>query len=302
MGTRVPGLICLLFATLICFSQVHSRPLVVAKVSDNPKKHFKFLKPMADYLASRLTQHGITEGKVLFATDNSEMLSFLESGEVDLVTETIFSAVMFQDGGNAEFLLKQWKKGISEYHSVIFVRKDSGINSLKNLVGKTIGFEDPGSSSAFFIPAAALLEKGFQMVQLSQPRKKPPAGKIGYVFTHEEVNTSVMVHRNIIDAGAYNNLDWEKFDDLPKSYRDELKIIYRSRPFPRSVQLVRASLAPALKGAIKDILLNMHQIPEAESVLKSYQKTSRFEAFDDRLSAVAKEVRTISSLISDRIK
>ena len=39
--------------------------IVVARVSTNPKKHYKHLKSAADYLAAKLREFGVEEGKVL---------------------------------------------------------------------------------------------------------------------------------------------------------------------------------------------------------------------------------------------
>ncbi len=123
---------------------VRQSTLVIGRVSNNPKKHFKRLKPMVDYVVSHLKDLGITRGSVLMAKNNRQLIQYLKEGKLDWVTETVFSALIFSEETGAEIIARRWRKGVPEYFSVFFTRKDSGIASLGDLKGKTIVFEDPG--------------------------------------------------------------------------------------------------------------------------------------------------------------
>jgi phosphonate transport system substrate-binding protein len=291
----------LLLLTIVLSSQVSAKPFVIGKVSDNPKKHYAYLKPMADYLAKNLSQFGYTEGKVLMAKNNKQMIRYLKNKKVDLVTETIFSSVIFKDKANTEFLLRKWKKGQRDYHSIIFVRKDSGINNISDFKGKTIAFEDAGSTSAFFVPAALLLSAGHSLENLDSVRDTPSSNNIGYVFSNEEINTSTWVHKGLVSIGALNNHDWNKEDHLPKKFRQDFKIIISSQDFPRGVELVRAGLEKELKNEIKKLLLNIDSSPDAKFILKSYQKTTKFEILDDEFYESVTHVRKIINDINNQL-
>lgn len=257
------------------------RTLVIGKVSNNPKKHYRYLKPIANYAVKHMQDLGIREAKVLMARDNRQMVNYLRQGRIDWVTETAFSAVLFEKKAGAEMLVRKWKKGVPEYHTILFVRKDSGINTLDDLKGKTIAFEDPGSTTAYYVPASLLIDRGLMLTQLGSPREKPPADMVGYAFSRAEINTSTWVHKGLVDAGAYNNLDWNKEDHLPKAFKKDFKIIYQSKPFPRAIEMVRKDLDPRIKQRLKEILLNAHNDPQAKSVLRAYQKTKKFDEIDD---------------------
>lgn len=276
--------------------------LVLGKVSDNPKKHYRYLKPMVDYVAEHMKDLGITETKVLMARDNRQMISYLQQGKIDWVTETPFSAVIFQDKAGAELLVRKWKKGVPVYHSVLFTRKDSGINSLADLKGKTIAFEDPGSTSAYFVPASVLIRAGLGLVRLYRPREKPPSDKVGYVFSGEEINTSTWVQKGLVDAGAYSNLDWEKEGHLPQRFTKELKIIHRTKEFPRAVELTRKGLDPRIKQRLMETLLNAHNDPQAKKALRAYQKTKKFDEIDEQLLAGLEEVRLILKILRSKLE
>ena len=105
------------------------------------------------------------------------MIELLRRGEVDLISETPFSAFFLAAHGGGEIILREWKKGKASYYTVFIARKDSGIDSLADLRGKMIVFEDPGSTSAFLVPFIILREQGFEMVELASPRETPPAGR-----------------------------------------------------------------------------------------------------------------------------
>ena len=292
-----------IFLLLVCCwaPTLAAQPFVIGKVSDNPSKHYGYLKPMADYLASNLTEFGYTEGKVLMARNNRQMVRYLKRHKVDLVTETIFSSVIFQDRAKAELLLNKWKKGQRDYESIIFARKDSGIDALADFKGKVIAFEDPGSTSAFFVPAAMLLKAGLTLEKLDSPRERPGAGNVGYVFSKEEINTSTWVHKKLVDIGALNDHDWSKSDHMPQNWRPDFKIIATSRRLPRQVEAVRPGMEQALKDKIKFLLLNIHLAPNADELLHSYQRTSRFEEFDDDIETTISYVRDLLALINKQL-
>ena len=133
-------------------AKVSGTALTLGRVTTNPKKYVPGLEALGRYLVARLGDMGITENRVVLARDNEHMIELLRRREVDLVSETPFTALTFEKKVSAEILLREWKKGVSSYHTVFFTRKDSAIQSLQDLVGKTVAFEDPGSTSAYFVP------------------------------------------------------------------------------------------------------------------------------------------------------
>ncbi len=277
------------------------RTLVIGKVSSNPKKQFRNLKPIAQYVAQQMKDLGITGAKVLMAKDNQQMITYLKQGKVDWVTETVSSALLFQEHGSAEILLRNWRKGVPEYHTIFFARKDSAIDSLEDLNGRTIAFQDRGSTTAYFLPAAQLIEHGLVLFKLTSLEEQAPHETVGYVFSREEINTSTWVHSGLIDAGAYNNLDWSREDHLPSRYKKDLKIFHKSAPQPRALELVRKSLDPAIKTRLKSILLNAHRDVNAKAALQAYQQTQRFDELDENVRAALKKMRHRIRLVQSRL-
>ena len=257
-----------------------ARSLVIGRVSSDASQTYKQLKPMVDYVANRLADIGITDGQVLMAKHHDEMLRYLREGKVDWVQKTVFEALIYNREVGAEIALRSWRQGVPNYHTVMFARKDGQIASLKDLVGKKIAFEDPGSTSAFFVPAATLKQANFQLLELSSPREKLPAGSIGYVFAGDELSITTWVHRRLVDAGAFHNQNWTNPKDNPEAMKKDLKVIYKGKPMPRMIELLRATLEPNVKARIKEVLLRSHEDPTATNALEVYgPRTAKFDEF-----------------------
>ena len=257
-----------------------ARSLVIGRVSSDASQTYKQLKPMVDYVANRLADIGITDGQVLMAKNHDEMLGYLREGKVDWVQKTVFEALIYNRAIGAEIALRSWRQRVSNYHTVMFARKDGQIASLKDLVGKKIAFEDPGSTSAFFVPAAILKRANFQLLELSSPREKSPAGSIGYVFAGDELSITTWVHRGLVDAGAFHNQNWTNPKENPEAMRKDLKVIYEGKPMPRMIELLRGTLEPNVKARIKEVLLRAHEDPAATNALEAYgPRTAKFDEF-----------------------
>ncbi len=255
----------------------HNHVLILGKVSTTPNRHYLMLKPIVDYAARQLRDLGIETGEVKLARDHWELARMIRLGEVDWVTDSLFPAVLWMTMADAEILLKRWKKGVAAYHSVFISRKDSPIDSIDDLVGKTLAFEDPGSTTAFFIPVIELLQRGYPLKHLASPREEPARNQINYVFARSEINLSMWVVKGLVQAGAYNNLDWMIKDHTPPVIKKELHIFHRTKPVPRMLELVRRDWKPELKQRLRQVLLHAHLDPAAKNALMSYQKTTRFE-------------------------
>jgi len=251
--------------------------IVLGRVSDDPVKHLPRMQAMAEYLAARLAPYGITKGEAIVARDNEEMAGLLRSGRVDLFSETVMSALFLQERANSEILLREWKKGVASYRSVIFTRKDSDVRTLHDLGGRSIGFEDPGSTSGFLVPFAMLRDAGLAMQGLRSPRGVPGAGRVGYIFTGGEINIAAMVARGEIDAGAFSDADWDDLERTPAKIKDQLRIVTRSTPILRSTINVRGDLRPEIRDAVKTTLLGIADDPDAADVRKAYWKVSQFD-------------------------
>lgn len=277
------------------------KTLVLGRVSVNSKEQIKYLGPIVDYVAEKMRNVGIEKGALLFAEDNRQLITFLRQGKVDWVTETPFSATLFEEKADAEIMLLRWKKGVPKYSTIFVARKDSGIKTLADLKGKKIAFEDRGSTSGFFMPVSLLLQSGFDVVELTTQKESVPRDKVGYIFSNDEINISAWVYRGITDAGAMSNLDWDESLRVQATMQEELEIFYETKAIPRALELVRRDLDPQIKARLKEILLTIHEDPRAKDILMAYKKTARFQELDAETRRSLDDIRELAKYIAEEL-
>ena len=176
--------------------------LVLGRISDDPKSHYEQLKPLLEYVVPRMASVGIRSGRILMARDFQQMASYMRRGRVDWVTETSGNAVLLEQRANARSMLVTERDGARRYRTVFFVRKDSTIQTLKDLAGHSVAFQSPYSTSAYYLPASMLLESAQRIDLLLSPMDRPPADSVGYLFARTELNITTWVHKRLVDAGG----------------------------------------------------------------------------------------------------
>lgn len=267
------------------------RLVVMAAVSDNPQQHIAAMRPLADYMASKLAPLGVHNVDILIAENHAQMIRFLLDGRVDWVTETAYSASVLEQQAGAEIILRKWKQGAPDYQSILFVRKDSGIESPSQLTGRSIAFQHPGSTTGYFVPLSMLRREGLNLRALRSVREPPLAGFVNYVFSGAEYNSALWVDKGLVSAGVLSSLDWREDAVVPDSIKQDLAVIYTSPPLPRAVELLRGDLDSRLKAGIRQALLAAHDDPDAHDALLAYHQTLRFDELDEQSLLALREIR-----------
>jgi phosphonate transport system substrate-binding protein len=170
--------------------------------------------------------------------------------------------------------------GVSRYHGVFFVRRDSGLERLADLKGRTVAFQNTASTSAYFAPSVALLDAGQRMEILLSPMDRPSADSVGYVFARSELNIAAWVHKRLVDAGVVSNLDWDDVRRMPPGFRRDFRVIHETQDFPRALEMVRGDLDPAVEARLREVLLEAANDPAARDALNVFFRTTRFLPVD----------------------
>lgn len=281
--------------TIACSARLHidrTATIVVSSVHKDAKKHFPRAEALAKYLAAQLRDLGIERGAAVVAMDLPEMIGLLDAGCVDLVSETVFAAIHLSRQSDADFLLLEWKKGVAEYRSVFVTQIGNDIESIADLRGRRIAFEDRGSTSGFLLPLAILRQAGLNPREVS-PRTPPVDGAVTYSFADEEINIAAWVVQGIADAGAISNQDWEDILRTPGPLKDQLRIFHSSEPVPRSIILARGGLDAQIKARVRRLLLSMLGDPAGKAVLEVYNDVTRYEEI---VSTVAADIARAGGL------
>ena len=250
--------------------------LVFGRVSDDPKAHYDQLKPMLDYVIPKMASVGIRSGRILMAKDLQQMSSYLRRGRVDWINETGGNAAVLESRNVARSFLITERDGVTRYHSLFFVRRDSPIQRLEDLAGHSVAFQSPYSTSAYYLPAAQLLEEGQKLELLLSPMDKPATDRVGYVFARTELNITTWVHKQLVDAGVLSNLDWVNPQRVPPAFAQDFKIIGRTEDVPRALMMARTGMDPKVQAKLHEVLMAASHDPDAGEALRRFMGTARF--------------------------
>lgn len=255
---------------------VELKTLSLGIVSETHQKEIEeHFRDFVRYVTRKLSSGTEIEGKVLIASTPLDLAKLLEQRKVDFYMESAYPTYVINfTHGAGKLLLRRWKGGMADYHSVIFTRRDSGMKRLEDLKGKTIVFEDAGSTSGYLLPKLFLQRRGLKLTEKSRFDGDHPATDIGYVFagTQEKLVDAVLTKQAA--AGAFSDDD---FGGLEEKKRADIAILAQTERLPRHLLSVRTDLAPALAGRLEAILLAMHEDPEGRQILHKADGTTKFD-------------------------
>jgi phosphonate transport system substrate-binding protein len=249
----------------------------------NPKEIEAHSQDFMRYLAKKLSSSSKIEGKIVGTLTPPRLATLLTERKADFYMESPRPTYMINSVyGAGKLLLRRWKGGMADYHSAVFTTSDSEIKKLEDLKGKIIAFEDPESTSGFFLPKLLLTKKGFKLSRTAQVDAKVAPGEVGYIFAQSQRKLVDLVLTKQVAAGAFSNDDYAALDGNKKS---AISILAETASLPRHLVSVRKTLEPALAKGLERILLSMHDDPEGRSMLEKID-TTKFDALPGGESAI----------------
>lgn len=258
----------------------HRTSLVIGSVSEDVEDDFKEYQPIADYLARKLQSFGYTKGEVKVASSAVEMAQWMRRGEVDLYIDSVFPIFAVDRFSGSQPLVNRWKKGVEKYHTVIFTRRDSGINTIADLQGKIIIFDHPDSTSGYFLPKSMLIESGFNLREVGGPGEEVGLDEIGYYFAYGDKKLVGAVVQGLAVAGAQNQAEVEEIvGDLGGSTKD-YRYLLTSPDVYRHIITANKKLDESIRAEAVQALKELEQTEEGKELLKEFKKTTRFTTFE----------------------
>jgi len=258
----------------------------------------KEYNPFIKYVASKLASYGVKDGNFVAVQNPYEASTLMRQGKLDIYVDSPFPAYVVAKLAGAEPIANRWKREQEFYHSNIFVKKDSPIKTLDDLKGKMMVFQKPDSTSAYFLPKAELIKRGYTFTQKTGPGDKVLPNEIGYYFASGDVEEFQDVLTGRAAASAQNDVD---FKAIAGKDADNYRFIFSTIDVFRHVVVIRAGLDSKLKNAIKQILLDMDKTPEGQKILSDFKKTTKFSAFLPNAETAFKGISELTALIEKEI-
>ena len=231
-------------------------PLRIAFIpTTNPDQLIEDVSPVVRYFEQALGR----PVRAFVMLDYSAAVEALRAGNVDITFISPLPYVMAHWMGAAEAILGEVYRGKTTYRSRIFVRRDSGIRSLKDLRGKTIAFVDPISSSGFMYPVDVFHRAG--LLQSGEPPEKF-FGRVYFAGGDEQAIRAVF--NQFTDAAGIGEFSLLL---LRPEERDAVKWIGESVDIPSHCVAVRKGFDPKLRRAFREATLNLNK-PEHRHLLR----------------------------------
>ena len=257
-------------------NRVEVRTLSLGIVSEvNQKEIEGYYRDFVGYVARKLSSAPDVEAKVIIASTPPELAKLLGQQKVDFYMESTYSTYVINDvQGAGKLLLRRWQRGKPEYQSLIFTKRNSGINRLDDFRGKVMVFEDPESTSGYFLPKFFLLRNGFKLSEKGRLDASVAPGEIGYVFASSQEKLVDWVLTKQAAGGAFSDDDYAKLDEKTKA---DVGVLAQTERLPRHLVSVRKDMAPPLADRLKAILLSMSEDDEGRKILQKTGETTKFD-------------------------
>lgn len=252
------------FAVLLSSSVLAQTSLKVSAIPDeNPTELLRKFAPLGKYLESKIGM------KVEFTpvTDYAATVEGLAAKKIDLVWYGGFTFVQARLKTGTAIPIAQREED-EKFRSVFITQPNSGINSLKDLAGKTFTFGAPSSTSGSLMPRYFMMKEGID------PDKT--LKRIAFSGAHDA--TALQVAGGKVDAGALNISVYEKMLADKKIDASQVRVFYTTPGYYDYNWTVRGDLDPALIKKLTDAFLSLDaKNPEHKAIL-DLQRATRFIA------------------------
>lgn len=260
--------------------------LVIGRVpAENVLRLLKRSQPLIRYLEKELGM----EVRFQFAKDYEAMIGGMEKKAYDLVLLGPKSYVEGNERAGYYAILKPIRHGSATYRSMIIARKDSGINTLNELKGKSFCFTDRESASGYLYPKVFLLKKGID------PDRD--FSKVFFIGTHDGVVLNVY-HKNFAAGACFDDARKSTFREEPEKI-EELKIIARTPPISNEPFAVRPDLDKELVEKISKAFLKLGQSPEGKRILEALYPGTGIEGYAEAKDSDYDPVREMKRILKE---
>jgi phosphonate transport system substrate-binding protein len=242
----------------------------------DPGRMLRESQPLIDYLQKE------TGAKIemTIPTNYAAVVEAIGSDQVDIAHFGGFTYVQAASRFGVRPLVQRDRD--QNFHSVFLTHPASGINNLSDLKGRTFAFGDVNSTSGHLMPEYFMRQSGVDMEVITKA-----------VYTGGHDATALAVANRKVDAGAMDELVFDRMTREGKLTPESVRVFYTTPPYFDYVWAARKGLDPQLTEAFANALLKLDAgDPEQKRVLDILSATKYVRANDgdyDRLRQAARD-------------
>jgi ABC-type phosphate/phosphonate transport system substrate-binding protein len=255
---------------------------------NNPSAVQDHFREFVRLVARRLSAPSENDAKVLIAPTIFDMAKLLEQQRIDFYMESPYPTYLINYvHGVGKTLLRRWKGGQAEYQGLIIAKREAGIKQLSDLRGKSIVFEDPGSTSGYLLPKVFLSRKGFKLVEKRDYDPFASPDEIVYFFARSQRRLLEWLLSGQAAAVAMSDEDYASLD---KNDKAKIAVLDQTEKLARHLVSVRSDFPPLWMNSLEKVLLSMHEDGDGRRVLYRIDQTTKFDRIPGGEEALRKKL------------
>jgi len=253
-------------AKYIDFKKVEAPPEISAVDADShvlrvaissvllPQETVMHYRAIANFLGQHVNRPVILIQRKSYA----EIALLLLNGGADLAFFSSGEYANYSGFDEIEMLASQQRMGVPYYQGYILVPKDSEINDISDLKGKTVAFTDPLSYSGY-----TFLEQ-----MLRQVNETPETFFGRYIYTYSHDKSFRAVANKVVDAAPVTSIVYDRAKQRQPELAEAVKIIAVSPPAGIGPVVVGKSVSQGQREILRKVLLTMHENPDMTPALQ----------------------------------
>ncbi|MBI4743887.1 MAG: phosphate/phosphite/phosphonate ABC transporter substrate-binding protein [Actinobacteria bacterium] len=238
-------------------------------------------QPLMDYLSDKLN----VPVELILLDEYKELTKSLKDKKLDLVITGSLTAYDAIAETGAIPICRPEKNKVSTYRGVIFVRKDTGIKSLKDMKNHSFAYVDKETSAGYIYPRA-------EIVKLGEDPDKFFSFTV-FAGKHDAVIDKVLSSE--IEGGAVKNTVYYKIADMDFRINKETTVLMESKDFPDRTILARSDFNPIMIENIKNILLEMKLDGPGGAVLEKFGADRFIETKEEDFNYLKEEMNVLNN-------
>ena len=229
--------------------------LVPEKNVFEQRRRYKYI---TDYLSTKMDMNFTVE----IMTNYGNISEAFINGHADAGFFGSFSYVLTHAKAGIEPIARPiWPDNDSTYRGYIFVRKDSNIQTVKDMKDKSLVLVDKATTAGYIYPLFYFKYYGINNI-------KDYFSQISFANSHDAAAWAVYAGEADI-GGAKSHIFNSIMDEYP-DFKEQMIVLAESSEVPSNGLAVRKDLNPAIKLRIKTLLLSLHKTLEGQEILKNF--------------------------------
>jgi len=232
----------------------------------SPKETYKHYSELIEYISNKVGYPIYIKQKKTY----EEVNILLENGEVDFAF--ICSGAFVEEYKKIKLLVAPEINHKTSYQAYIIARKDSEIESFKDLEHHSFAFTDPLSNTGRLYPQKLLAEMNRNDDDFFSHS----------IFTYGHDISIQMVNRGIIDGASVHSLIFDYLTLYNPEKVENIKVVKKSHIFGNPPIVTPNSLSKEHFNEYQKIFLNLHNDSIGKSILKKIN-IDQFVVVDEKI-------------------